>query len=261
MQVLEPAVPVAVRAEFTAAGTAVVVSFDSDTDVGLSEGLLSSRYKGGFQPTLEHLVLTRIRLPSPCIPYLSFPCSDVFAFTSAEESACRWAGSRQVVLERSALDVGSALQVRANRLRAKCPTSVHSAVCAAWGRNTAQTLAVAAPPTPVIPSLTLRLTPQLSLSECQPLSLSMGGSSGNGGRDWASVRLSVNGDSTSPRLLYQSAELRNTSATVFPRGQFSLDEYHSFQLEVCSFLGGCATRSVGIFALASEIKPVVAINR
>ena len=147
--VVEPPTPSILSAMFSSSGMSVVVAFDADTDKGTSTGV------------------------APV-----FPCSIMFTFVSAETASCRWRSSREIVIEKSTISPLESLIFKSGLLQARCPSSVD---CADWALNIAGNVIVNEPASPVLPVVQLRLTPSVALSDCQPLTVDMGGSSGSGG--------------------------------------------------------------------------------
>ena len=177
--------PVLTTAVFVADGSYVVVSFDSKTDKG---GVLSE-----------------------------FWCSALFDFPCAETSTCRWQSASTVhaFLNKAigCATLGSTLTLSESAsIKAQC-NSGGGAECdtSSWDSAVPTELLIAAPTQPIVPRVSIAAPS--SIGGCDALTLDLSGATGNGGRDWTEIILSV-----------ETTATRNVSDLQ----RFLRDEYRAF---------------------------------
>ena len=154
--------PKLVSSRFTDSGQAVVISFDSPSDLG---GIVTT----------------------------TWPCSALFSFTSAASTLCSWVNASAVIVvfELVTIDnigvtylaIGDEVTLLSGRLRAFSTVKSNNP---AAGTSITVTLA---PLNPAAPTIVL-FTPS-SIGSCANLTVDATGSYGNGGRLYTSVRWTV----------------------------------------------------------------------
>jgi len=224
-----PPVPILTAAAFAEDGGSIIVEFDSETDrAGLTN---------------------------------YFACGSVLSFVGQSSSICQWFSSSQIVIYPSE-DVlpGSNISVVASTLRAQCFAG-SSLACGLWD-TTSDTISVpiglpAFPITPVI-----SFTYAALIGSCSNLTLDLSSSVGAAGRGWTrpvfTVASSPAVDTTSLR------DFLNNDFVVSPPSPV-LGEYleigaaYTIGVELCNFLGACATTSAFVTVDTSATKPLVTV--
>eukprot|EP01040_Poterioochromonas_malhamensis_P027191 gene27191-biopygen3799 len=240
--------PSLVSAIFSNDGTALTVSFSSDTN----------------QPS-----------PVTSASTTSFSCDNVLDFPCATSSTCRWTDRRSLVATVKSADycasAGDVLRLSETvTLKAACDDSC--ADYSSWPSTNTSTSAV------VISSGSGGSGPQVILSlpsqlgQCSALALDVTASTGSAGRSWkkSSVNVTATNTATSNTTSTDSLEALQSyvSSTSFditrspppsiPSHLLSPDVIYSFNVTLCNFLQRCgqAVRSVAV--VGKEV-PVVKI--
>jgi hypothetical protein len=116
-------------------------------------------------------------------------CTQLFIFSGASDATCTWVNGTSVraVLSGSSLAVGtSTVTLRSGLIKAECASGKD---CSAYLAAGSQFVVVAAPDSPVVP--TVLLTTAAVVSSCDDVVLDPSLSSGAGGRTWTSVKWTV----------------------------------------------------------------------
>lgn len=193
----------------------------------------------------------------------TFTCSQVFSFTGDSSSTCSWVNStavKAVLPSDSTLSVNDIVTLRANLIKAECATGKD---CSAYSAAAAQSVAISAPDTPLVPSVLLS-TPSI-ISSCDNVTIDPSLSTGSGGRAWSSVVWTVSradalGIVAVPNVLYA---LNNrgtdiTSPITLARSLFTPSTY-TITLTLTNFFGSSAS-ATSIFTLDENPNlPVVTI--
>ena len=217
--------PVLSTAAFVSDGSFVVITFDSKTDKGAVAN--------------------------------EFSCSELFDFSCAETSTCRWSSSSKVnaYLDKSAgcatlndpLTLSQDASIKALCDSEDCDTS-------SWDSAAAVDLSIALPSNPISPKIAIA-SPS-SIGGCDSLALDISGSTGSGGREWAEVALTV--ESTATRNVTDLQEfLRNEykpfPPTPVPAELLQKGFSYNFAVKLCNFLGQCSTGSRRVSILSTVI--------
>lgn len=227
--------PVLQSAVFTGDGSSLKISFDRETN------------RGGKAA--------------------SFACSSLFAFQCADASTCSWLDDTTAqAFIRSIGSASSCISPRGNltliaaaAIKAKCRSSCSTQ--STWPNAlTSTVVTVAAPSSPVNPSVVISIPD--SIGSCASLTLDLSSSSGDGGRAWASQVVRVTdmdavgalSDATAAQSYVSSNKLQMT----IPASALQEGHAYTFQVTLTNFLGGQTTASKKVVILPSLL-PTVSI--
>lgn len=225
---LEPIpAPILLSVQFSNNGLTLLVNFDSPTDKALNSDI--------------------------------FACSLVFNFIDVTKSKCVWTSSRSVVVNlwsETKLDVSDFFTLLGEVIKAEC--SFQSS-CKLNGYSTEDTVAIKRPESPILPSIQL-IAPS-NIGNCDDLTIDLTGSTGSGGRPFASIQFIVTG--TSPNTTYIE-DFLNSEYFMFPPtaiSQYLLDPSngYNFHIELCNFLGACGMQSFYVY-VADGLFPVAVLR-
>ena len=204
---------------------------------------------------------------------LTFSCNQLFIFSCAETSTCRWSNTSQSVTAQ--LDSGASCVrpgdfIRLNplvKLRASC-TLNPALPCKDenWPAMAAFSALsfVTVPKNAISPTVVISL-PTIS-SHCSPLTLDITGSQGSLGRDWKNVSIVV----TSRQVLNQTMLLsinqfflssyRVNPPTPLPASLLQANTSYQLAVSLCNFLGRCARQTRTVFISAEALPTVVILS-
>eukprot|EP01041_Mallomonas_annulata_P001799 gene1799-3491_t len=229
-----PSPPVLKTAEFSSDGTKVFCTFDTSTDSARS-------------------VVKKFAT--------KFSCSDIFSFTGASVSDCKWRTSSQIQINLAtvsySLIVGSSITLLGGKVRATCVNTV--SVCNTYSYSPSTTVQIVAPVNPIAP--TASLSAPSTLGDCDNLVLDPTYSSGNAGRNWLSVRWVVTGagNVSSLSVLLNMRHNSTTLPITISRSSLTTGSL-SISLFLTNFLGASAAASVTIKVVVSTQIPLVSIS-
>jgi hypothetical protein len=200
-----------------------------------------------------------------------FPCSLIFTFKGIDSSTCSWIDSSTVKVIQSStklstlLNITDAVHLKSNtNLRASCPAQINATVCNKWKAAVSKVVYILPPANPSLP--VVQISAPSNLSSCQPFSLDLTSSSGNAGRPWSHIIISI--DST-PRDMTNLNGLNHYFAknyTFSPPGVIAgslmkRGTLYTFTLKLCNFLGACNSNSfkLSVAHEDSKVIPVVSI--
>ena len=219
----EPPVPVLSSVTFASDGSFVSIAFSADTNRGNTA--------------------------------TSFVCSELFDFACAATSKCHWTDAatvRATIQGTASADAcarpGSELTLSSSaQIKAMCQVAGDTSNGNAcpnypnWATvSPAVSLIMAAPEVPLTP--TVAISAPSVLGGCDGLSLDVSGSSGSGGRTWASSTITVSGvQNTNLTALtsFLSGITVLTPPPVIPAGLFAKGTQYNFAVTLCNFLGQC----------------------
>ena len=211
----EPAAPALSSAFFSADGTRVEVKFNSLTN------------RAGYTNTV-----------SDCSLLFSAPGLD-------SGTTCKWLSDSKISVFLSgdgAAVVGDEITLRSGILKAKCTVSD----CSGWAQSSAQNISIATATTPVSPAVLMSGSNELG--PCDDVVLDISGSSGTGGRSWASVVWSVESSqaNSSDVLAYLTARASVSDVALhitIPNALVYAGYSYNIIVKVCNFLGACGRGS------------------
>ena len=228
---LEPASPSLLSANFSRDGTRLVVHFDSLTN------------RAGFINTVGD-------------------CSLLFSAPGIDSGTmCTWLSDSEISVFLSgdgAATVGNDITLRSGILGAKC----FIADCSGWAQSSTQSISIATAQSPVTPAVSMSGADELG--PCDDVALDISGSSGTGGRSWASVVWSVESSqaNSSDVLAYLTAHasLSDLSLPItIPSALVYAGYGYNIIVNVCNFLGACGRGSRYLAVGDVESVPVVAM--
>ena len=223
--------PIPLSCDFSGNGDYITVTFDSVTNRGGSTGVID--------------------------------CSHYLSFTDASEAKCYWSSDGlylyvyQSVTD-TMLEVGDIVTVNSNVIKASC---VNSDCHASYLYTAATSLVVKTPAYLHLPTVSI-IAPKVK-GLCESYYLDISSSSGNGGRTWSVVNISVISTANTTDLL---AYITNdTSYSYDPPSKISKDFFaagstYTFVVTLCNFLNSCSSGSLSMSVPLSSIPyPVVKI--
>ena len=229
----EPVHPQVVSAIFEPDGTSIVIRFDSPTNMA---GLANS-----------------------------FPCNEVLSFPGILASTrCLWNSESSLTIFPtgiSAIVVNSTISVKSNKLKARCKVLQNGGPsCDKWGFMPGTSIALQAPNSPVIP--TVSVVGPKQIGPCDKLPLDISGSRGSGGRSFASVTFHVDGlhKNTSFVTAYLNGNYKVNQVFEVPQHLLIGGYAYNIHVTICNFLGGCGQFSHLVVVSTSTAVPVVSIN-
>jgi hypothetical protein len=229
-----PVTPSISTAQFSADGSLIALTFDSQTDKG-------------------RVISTN-----------NFVCSLLVVFVGASHAKCQWNTEATIVTISPnvmyPLVPGSQISVRANKIRAACPAAFNSSTCAQWSTIANTSLSILSPTNPTVP--TVRITLPSTIGSCDSLSLDIGSSTGSGGRVWSTANVSLISTKASNTsgltgFLARSSILTSSRLTI-ASGLLSKGKTYTFTATLCNFLGACGSTTASVNVL-NLMLPVVSI--
>ena len=228
----EPAAPALSSAVFSSDGSSFTISFDSNTD------------RGGT-PTF-------------------FTCSRLFTFSCSNITRCQWIDNQNIIAYSNGgggcVAPGDYLSiVKTAAIKAMCQDS--SGICPThfqWKNCSSNPVSIRKPLSPTVPIVVI--TSPRSIGACDNLTIDISSSSGNGGRQWASVSITVEGSpgSSADQLQAFLAErMQSSSLKHIPHQLITKGFEYSFMVKMCNFLGVCNEASQTVSAIDTSIPLVV----
>jgi hypothetical protein len=187
-------------------------------------------------------------------------CSLLFTFVSSSQSSCSWLTKAIISVVFSSttstmIDIGNSVALKGDCIKSTC-FKQGSVTCLQSDYASKQTVYVETASNAITPSVLLQVPS--SISGCSSILVNPSGCSGNGGRDWKSIRWLVSGsDETSSALiqstLYEYAN-KSTDTTIVILSSSVVSGTYSITLTLKNFLGQSAsTSTVFAFGLDSNI--------
>jgi len=199
----------------------------------------------------------------------AFPCDALLVLEGGDvsQSACQWANRKHLVVYPSAdVGIGSALGLRNGTIRARCTAAAAAtAPCAEWPAVTPNVslATVLAPSTPVLPRVAVSYS--ASLGSCDDLVLDLGGSTGAGGRAWATPTFSVQVEpaatNTSSLVSFLANQYELSPPSAVPAALLAPGVNYEIGMTLCNFLGACGSTSafVSIADPTAGALPVISV--
>jgi hypothetical protein len=239
----EPPTPTLASAQFSNDGSAVIVQFDASTDEGTIAGLPSVKV---------------------------FSCSKLFMFGpgtgghGVSLARCQWnsEGTAVTAIPSAAHPLypnNSTVVLFSGLVRAACPYSVSASVCKGWSTAVTVSVVIGTPPIPIIPRVKVSLSN--SIGACDSPKLDISGSTGSGGRTWASVNITFNtkASNTSSLKTYLESDHRYDVPIVISNSLLQKGSIYVFSIELCNWLGSCSGSSASVTVL-NQILPYVGMT-
>jgi hypothetical protein len=238
----EPPTPTLASARFSNDGSSVIVQFDASTDRGTVAGL----------------------------PFVSvFPCSKLFLFGpdssghGASFATCQWNSEATVVTAfpsaaHPLYPNNSTVILVSGLVRAACPSSVSASTCKSWSPALSSSVVIEPPAAALIPRVKVSLAN--SIGACDSPKLDISGSTGSGGRIWASVNVTVSSKASNMSALktYLESDHRFDVPIVISNSLLQKSAIYVFYIELCNWLGSCSGSSASLTVL-NKILPFVNI--
>ena len=231
----EPPAPYIVSVSFSSSGQSLIVTFNSDTDMG--------------------------QVSEP-----QFICSLLFKFKKASQSVCQWRDSSTVIAySPNSVQIGDEFQVLSSSIKARCSTLGQN--CSSWNYTTSSNVSISAPisiDTPIVV-----IAAPLTISKCDSLSIDISSSTGSGGRAWASYefkvfdnknssdRSDIDGTVSKMVMLYLQTSFSISPPMALPQGILEISTY-TIAVKLINFLGAEGQNSVTVSVISKSV-PVVQI--
>jgi len=228
----EPAAPTLSSASFSPDGTRVQVHFDSLTN------------RAGFVNQVSD-------------------CTVLFSATGLDaNTACTWLSDSKVsvfLTGDGAASVGSEITLTGGVVQAKCTVTD----CSGWVYSATQSVTITSPTSPLTP--TILMSGSDELGPCDDLVIDISGSTGAGGRSWASVSWAVESlqvnHSEVLDYLTSNANVNDVSLPITVPGSLLYSGFgYNVVVNVCNFLGACGRVSHYFTVGDVESVPVVTME-
>ena len=224
----EPPTPSILSATFLNDGSKISIVFDSSTNKGA--------------------------LPS------YFSCSILMAFPGDSLSTCQWTDSATInvvpfVSDIVGIKVGDTISFKSlSTLKALCTSTADS--CLSWKSISSRQLKVQPPPLPITPVIALS-TPSV-IGSCDDLIIDISGSTGNCGRPWANMSITVTSSTGNTSFLqhFLSSKYEPSPPTPIPSAYLEKGVTYNFLVYTCNFLGSCGQSSARVLVLTSIVPSV-----
>jgi hypothetical protein len=177
-----------------------------------------------------------------------FPCKELFNFSCSVQSKCQWIDSKTVY---AYLNGGDSCAKPHDRVYFRPSVSIKAACgesgcfdVSVWPSSAALSLEVLPPLNPVVSSVSVSM-PSL-IGQCTPLQMDLSSSTGNGGRSWKSVDISVASSSTDVAALQtylKSSHFDPSLPVIIPSDYLQPGSSYNFIITLCNFLGQCTPKS------------------
>jgi hypothetical protein len=177
-----------------------------------------------------------------------FPCKELFDFSCAIQSKCQWMDSKTVY---AYLNGGDSCAKPTDRVYFRPSVSIKAACggsgcfnVSGWPSSAAISMEVLPPVNPVVPTVSVSM-PSL-IGQCTPLQMDLSSSTGNGGRSWKSVNISVASSSTDVAALQnylKSSRFDPSLPVIIPADYLQPGSSYNFIIILCNFLAQCTPKS------------------
>jgi hypothetical protein len=219
-----PYPPVLKSALYSADGANVTATFDSGTDLsGLGSGV--------------------------------FGCSRLFSFLGAATASCRWNSIATAIVIKfpsggvtatAYPDVGGAVTLLPNTIKAACPASVN---CANWTFSPTTKVYISAPAQLLAPIV--MISAPTVVGTCTDVTVDISSSTGSGGRSWQSVSIRIDSPNVDSSGLQRyldtdivQASLQSTMRITVPYSYFFGIKIFTITVRLCNFLNSCGQQQV-----------------
>jgi hypothetical protein len=184
-----------------------------------------------------------------------FSCVTLLEFAGAERGSCNWADESTISLAPgtlSSLSIGSFVRVRGGVIKAKCTFTS----CAKSDFVAETAVAISAPLN--LASPVVRLSVPAIVGQCDSVLVDCTGSSGSGGRPWASFNVSVGTEAPGQAQIAAFLNQNSTIMSTFtmPSWLFSPGYSYSLTVSACNFLMACGSTTARFVVSAHDV-PVV----
>eukprot|EP01040_Poterioochromonas_malhamensis_P007711 gene7711-8327_t len=198
----------------------------------------------------------------------TFACNQLFDFLCVASAKCQWVDGKTIYASvptssSCALNVGNYIKFSSSAIiKAPCTSAASCVNYDRWpSSNTTKTVMLSTASSPVTPSVVLSIPK--SIGACSPLSIDLTSSSGNGGRAWKSISITVASSSSNSTLLNQLRSFLSTIKTVNPptvvaARYFTAGDQYSFTARLCNFLDQCG-QTAQTLTIVSNTIPLISI--
>jgi hypothetical protein len=177
-----------------------------------------------------------------------FPCKELFNFSCSMQTKCQWMDLKTVY---AYLNGGDSCAKPHDRVYFRPSVSIKAACgesgcfdVSGWPSSAALSLEVLPPLNPVVPTVSVSM-PSL-IGQCTPLKMDLSSSTGNGGRSWKSVDISVASSSTDVAALQiylKSSHFDSSLPVIIPADYLQPGSSYNFIITLCNFLAQCTPKS------------------
>lgn len=186
-----------------------------------------------------------------------FPCHQIFTFSCAAQSACRWTDAKNILADvfgaSGCAAPGDSLHVTTTaKIRAACYGDASSCNTASWPASSSKVNVTIAGPTVTtfIQPVVVLSVPEV-IGYCTPLVLDATASSGDGGRAWRSKVVTVTSSSNNTQQIDRLQSVINANFSVelpftIPSHLLTLGHTYTFSVSLCNFLGFCGVDSQSV---------------
>ena len=233
--VQEPSTPQLLSAAFTSDGTSLLVTFDSDTNLG---GIKDS----------------------------SFGCNKLFVFANADLAICQWTTLQSVTAKLGSggsVIPGDSFKVKSQNIQAMCTLTDQSLCIKKWKFMGESTKSILFPPGEVV-APTVVISAPLMISKCDRLTIDISGSKNSGGRSWKSNEITVTDvrnetafDASMKAMTFFKSNFSVSPPMKLPSGVLDVSMY-KIVVTLTNFLGGVGSSSSNVLVVSKAV-PVVSI--
>ena len=233
--VQEPSTPQLLSAAFTSDGTSLLVTFDSDTNLG---GIKDS----------------------------SFGCNKLFVFANADLAICQWTTLQSVTAKLGSggsVIPGDSFKVKSQNIQAMCTLTDESLCIKKWKFMGESTKSILFPPGEVV-APTVVISAPLMISKCDRLTIDISGSKNSGGRSWKSNEITVTDvrnetafDASMKAMTFFKSNFSVSPPMKLPSGVLDVSMY-KIVVTLTNFLGGVGSSSSNVLVVSKAV-PVVSI--
>lgn len=198
----------------------------------------------------------------------TFACNQLFDFLCVANAKCQWVDGKTIYASvptssSCTLNVGNYIKFSSSAIiKAPCTSAASCVNYDRWpSSNTTKAVVLSTASSPVTPSVVLSIPK--SIGACSPLSIDLTSSSGNGGRAWKSIFITVASSSSNSTLLNQLRSFLSTIKTVNPptvvaARYFTAGDQYSFTARLCNFLDQCGQTAQTLTVVSNTI-PLISI--
>jgi len=190
-----------------------------------------------------------------------FTCSEIFIFSGAERSKCKWSTDTKLVIEldsSSVLSIGSELTLKGDKIRHKCPSQIFD--CTWWSsiQTTVLTINCAISANVMYPKVIISGPSTISVDESLYFSVSY--STGSGSGKWKSVDYEVYSVVRNIGHIVQQLKIASSKMALeikLPPNLLRTDDSFSFIVTMCNFANYC---DVGLHTVVVSQSTVMIIG-
>jgi len=172
-----------------------------------------------------------------------FTCSDIFDFSGAERTKCKWLTDTKIIIEvesNSALFIGSEVTLLGDRIKHKCPSDIYD--CSGWNSIHPTVLTINCAVSTAVMHPKVIISGPSTISVDDGLHFSVSYSTGSGSGQWKSVDYEVYAVKRNIGHIVQHLSIASSNRDLeikLPPSLLKTGDRFSFIVTMCNFANYC----------------------